>query len=91
MQAQISDTKNPTNKVELKYILEWMRKANMAVVINVEAGEDEKFVKQCLDIKTHRKRLLTADDNGQELEDKFKDKNDPLQLVFMCSMWLTGF
>lgn len=25
------------------------------------------------------------------LEDRFKDPNDPLQLVFVCAMWLTGF
>jgi type I restriction enzyme R subunit len=35
--------------------------------------------------------MQTPDENGQELEDKFKDAKDPLQLVFVCSMWLTGF
>ena len=29
--------------------------------------------------------------DGVDIEDRFKDKNDPLQLVFVCAMWLTGF
>ena len=63
----------------------------MAVIVSEEAGEEEKFEKNNLDIKPHRKRMKTADENGFEMEDKFKDPKDPLQLVFVCSMWLTGF
>lgn len=29
--------------------------------------------------------------DGVDIEDRFKNKNDPLQLVFVCAMWLTGF
>ncbi len=25
------------------------------------------------------------------LDEKFKDPTDPLRLVFVCAMWLTGF
>ena len=28
---------------------------------------------------------------GLDIEDRFKDPHDPLQLVFVCAMWLTGF
>ena len=31
------------------------------------------------------------DKNGFDIEDNFKDPNHPLQLVFVCAMWLTGF
>ena len=31
------------------------------------------------------------DENGFDIEDNFKDPNNPLQLVFVCAMWLTGF
>ena len=34
----------------------------------------------------HRQRLLKED-----LGEKFKDANDPLRLVFVCAMWITGF
>jgi type I restriction enzyme, R subunit len=91
IQKQISESNIETEKTDLKRILEWMRKADMAVIVSEEAGEEQKFEKNNLDIKLHRKRMKTADENGQELEDKFKDKKDPLQLVFVCSMWLTGF
>src|SRR5450759_4930259 len=39
-----------------------------------------------LDIVPHRKRM-----NEQELDEKFKNPDDPLRLVFLCAMWLTGF
>ena len=32
-----------------------------------------------------------VDENGHDLEYNFKDPDDPLQLVFVCAMWLTGF
>ena len=36
-------------------------------------------------------RTVTVDENGFDIEDNFKDPNHPLQLVFVCAMWLTGF
>ena len=91
IQRQINEATDKKDKVDLKQILEWMRKTEMAVIISEEAGEDEKFERQGLDIKTHRKRILTPDENGHDVEYKFKNPKDPLQLVFVCSMWLTGF
>ena len=91
LQKQINAASDDNEKREWKQRLEWMRKADMAVIVSEEAGEDEKFEKEHLDISWHRKRMATPDDNGQEIEDKFKNPEDPLQLVFVCSMWLTGF
>ncbi|BAU56098.1 type I restriction endonuclease subunit R [Mucilaginibacter gotjawali] len=91
IQSQINSSITQKEKEALRKTLEWMRKADMAVIISEEAGEEEKFEKNGLDIRIHRKRMLTADDNGKDLEDKFKEPTDPLQLVFVCSMWLTGF
>jgi len=39
-----------------------------------------------LDIVPHRRRM-----NGEDMEAKFKDPDDPFRLVFLCAMWLTGF
>ncbi len=91
VQKQINETQDLNEKTDLKRILDWMRRADMAVIVSEEAGEEEKFEKNGLDIKLHRKRIKTVDENGHELEDKFKEPTDPLQLVFVCSMWLTGF
>lgn len=41
-----------------------------------------------LDIVPHRKRM---NDSQPPLDEKFKDPEDPLRLVFLCAMWLTGF
>ena len=91
VQREINETKGYMEREELKVMLERMRKMDMAVVVSEEAGEEEKFEKQGLDIKPHRKRMQSVDDNGLDLEEKFKDPKDPFQLVFLCSMWLTGF
>ncbi len=42
-------------------------------------------------IKPHRTRLQQADKQGHDVEYNFKDPEQPLQLVFVCAMWLTGF
>lgn len=91
VRRQISDTKDEAEKEELRTRLDWMRDTDMAVIISEEAGEDEKFEKKGLAIEAHRKRMMKADENGKDLETNFKDPAHPLRLVFVCSMWLTGF
>src|SRR5262249_9188192 len=49
-------------------------------------NEVKKFDKLKLDIKTHRARM-----NKEDLDVKFKDSRDPLRIVFVCAMWMTGF
>ena len=49
-------------------------------------NEIEEFKKKGLDIATHRKRMVKED-----LETKFKNPDDPLRIVFVCAMWITGF
>ena len=38
------------------------------------------------DIEPHRRRMVNED-----MDEKFKAPNDPLRLVFVCAMWITGF
>lgn len=75
---------------ELTRMLEYMNTTEMAVVISEEADEVEKFKKQGLDITKHRNKMNELVD-GMDLEDRFKDVNSNLRLVFVCAMWLTGF
>src|SRR5437899_12377636 len=58
----------------------------MAVVVSQSKNEAEDLKKKGADIRPHRKRLVTED-----LETKFKDADDPLRIVFVCAMWMTGF
>jgi type I restriction enzyme, R subunit len=89
--GRISATPNEIERVRLKRILDWMRGVEMAVVVSAENGEEEKFAARDLDIKPHRKRLEALDKNGHDIEHNFKDPDHPLQVVFVCAMWLTGF
>ena len=87
----ISKSTNDIEKVRLKRLVERMRSVEMAVVISEEAGEEEKFAARKLAIKPHRDRLNKLDEHGHDVEYNFKDPAHPLQLVFVCAMWLTGF
>lgn len=84
-----ADTKEQRD--ELTKILNYMNTVEMAVVISEDADEVEKFRKQGLDITIHRQKMNAITPEGLDIEDRFKDPNDPLQLVFVCAMWLTGF
>ncbi|NCB39668.1 MAG: type I restriction endonuclease subunit R [Erysipelotrichia bacterium] len=87
----INKTPDGHKKEVLKKKLEYMRSVEMAVVISEEAGEEAKFTKQGLNIKIHRDKLNEIDANGHDIEYRFKDPDDKLQLAFVCAMWLTGF
>ena len=91
LRGRIRETADELEKVRLKRLVEYMRKVDMAVVISAENGEEEKFDARGLDIRIHRKRIESLDKHGHDLEHQFKDPEHPLQLVFVCSMWLTGF
>lgn len=78
-------------KKKIQETLDYMKTVEMAVVISEEADEVEKFQAKGLDITTHRKKMNEITPEGLDIEDRFKDPNDPLQLVFVCAMWLTGF
>jgi type I restriction enzyme R subunit len=91
LRGEIKKTLDEVHKARLQKRLEWMRKVKMAVVVSAENGEEEKFDAQALDIRPHRKRMEQLDAHGHDLEYNFKDPEHPLQLVFVCAMWLTGF
>lgn len=59
---------------------------DMAVVVSPSQNEIEELKAKGVDIVPHRKRM-----NEEDLDVKFKDPEDPLRIVFVCAMWLTGF
>lgn len=71
---------------ELERKLKWMQECEMAVVISQEQNEIQTFKKWGLDIKYHREKM-----EKRELDKEFKDSKNPLRVVFVCAMWLTGF
>lgn len=56
------------------------------MVISQEQNEIQTFQKWGLDIKYHREKM-----EKRELDKEFKDPANPLRVVFVCAMWLTGF
>lgn len=74
------------DKEELDKRVRFLRETDMAVVVSSSQNEIEEFKRKGLDIATHRKRMVKED-----LETKFKKPDDPLRIVFVCAMWITGF
>lgn len=77
-------TQQETQELERK--LKWMEETDMAVVISQEQNEIQTFKAWGLDIETHRRKMVKRD-----LDKEFKDSENPLRIVFVCAMWLTGF
>lgn len=70
----------------IKEKLAFMDSTDMAVIVSQSQNEIEDLKKKGLDIAPHRKRMIQED-----LEEAFKDEHNPLRLVFVCAMWITGF
>ena len=77
---------DPERVQELHARLDTLKTADMAVVVSPGQNEIESMKVLGLDIEPHRRRM-----NSESLDEKFKDAKDPLRLVFLCAMWLTGF
>ena len=71
---------------ELERRLHTLATIDMAVVVSPGQNEVEQMKSFGIDIVPHRQRM-----NSEPLDEKFKDPDDPLRLVFLCAMWLTGF
>lgn len=59
---------------------------DMAVVVSQQQNERADLAERGADITPHRERM-----NREDLETKFKDPGDPLRIVFITAMWMTGF
>ncbi|MCT7864263.1 MAG: type I restriction endonuclease subunit R [Lactobacillus iners] len=85
LKASLKDI-SQQESLELERKIKWMEETEMAVVISQEQNEIQTFKKWGLDIKTHRTKM-----EKRELDKEFKDSKNPLRVVFVCAMWLTGF
>ncbi|GEA51158.1 DEAD/DEAH box helicase [Vibrio inusitatus NBRC 102082] len=71
---------------KLQFQIDHMETTDMAVVVSGGQNDDERLAKKGLDYKPHRERFLK-----EKIDEKFKDPEDDLRIVFVCAMWLTGF
>ncbi len=79
-------TADPGERDGIESELAFLRSTDMAVVVSQAQNEIADMADAGLDITPHRMRM-----NTEKLDEKFKDPDDPLRLVFVCAMWLTGF
>jgi type I restriction enzyme R subunit len=73
-------------KEDISNKITYMKQTDMAVVVSQAQNEVEDLKAKGVDITPHRKRM-----NDESLDEKFKDADDPLRIVFVCAMWMTGF
>jgi type I restriction enzyme R subunit len=86
---QIPSEEGPSEEaVELRQRLHILTSTDMAVIVSAAQNEIADMAALGLDIEPHRRRLTSSD---PPLDQRFKDPGDPLRLVFVCAMWLTGF
>jgi type I restriction enzyme R subunit len=89
LRAQAAAPRRPLSAEEwaaLNQTIQYMETTDMAVVASQEQNEIRKFREHGLDILPHRRRMVTED-----LDEKFKDADDPFRIAFVCAMWRTGF
>lgn len=77
---------NDEQRDELEHKVRLLTETDMAVVVSQGQNEVKELADKGLDILPHRRRMVE-----EELDEKFKDAADPLRLVFVCAMWITGF
>lgn len=87
----VNSTDNDIERERFKKMIAYMKSVDMAVVISDSKADEKKFELAKLNIKPHAERFEQIDEHGQGIEENFKDPENPLQLVFVCAMWLTGF
>ena len=86
LEARLNAASSERQKADLAEQIEYMRSTDMAVVVSSAQNEIDDFRQRGLDILPHRERMLK-----EGLEEKFKSPDDPLRIVFVCAMWITGF
>nr|MCU0974459.1 type I restriction endonuclease subunit R [Burkholderiales bacterium] len=84
----IEQARRDLRMTELKQRLDVLTSTDMAVIVSPGQNEIQQMQKRGLDIEPHRKRM---NESQPGLDERFKDTDDPLRLVFVCAMWLTGF
>lgn len=77
-----------SDRKQLTATIQYLEETDMAVVISSSQNEEDAFNKKGLTIKPHRQRLVKEKPG---LDVKFKDASNPLRIVFVCAMWMTGF
>ena len=87
LQRQVAAAPNAEERAVLQDQFTYLSETDMAVVVSPSQNEIADLrEKHGVDILPHRQRM-----NKEDLETAFKDSKNPLRIVFVCAMWMTGF
>lgn len=105
LEAELHGNRDDEDEIIQRLQIAWMKETQIGVVVSEEQGEVDKFRKQGLDIKTHRKLLKDGFVIPEHLrrrpefsskqrldpDSAFKEEDHPFRIAIVCAMWLTGF
>ena len=86
LRAELDNAVSPNLRDPLAAKIQYMDETDMGVVVSQSQNEIDDLRQKGVDIVPHRRRMVNED-----LDTKFKDPDDPFRIVFVCSMWSTGF
>ena len=86
VRGELDNEASPDLRDPLAAKIQYMEETDMGVVVSQSQNEIDDLRQKGADIVPHRRRMVTED-----LDTKFKDPDDPFRIVFVCSMWSTGF
>ncbi len=86
LKHELVDCRSVTERDRLSELIRYLEWVDMALVVSQSQNEIDDMRQRGLDIRPHRLRMVNED-----LDTKFKDKDDPFRIVFVCAMWMTGF
>lgn len=84
---------NHVQRIDLDRQLKIIDELDMWVMMSLwdKQADEIKFGNAGWDFSVLRKRIEQMDGEMPALEKQFKDNKSKLKLMFVCSMWLTGF
>lgn len=94
LRLEQSKEPNVKKKQKIQEEIAFLQSTKMSVVISQEGSlkeECEKFDAKGLNLRPYRKLMDHPDEDGRDIEDYFKDPNNPYRIVFVTAMWMTGF
>ena len=83
---RIAATTDPIERAALREQIDWLSGDGHGGRRQPLAERNRADGQAGLDIEPHRRRMVK-----ENLDEKFKAPEDPLRLVFVCAMWITGF
>jgi type I restriction enzyme, R subunit len=84
IEERLKGEKDAKERKKLESTLEYMQQTEMTIIISTTQGDVQRFSEIGVDIQAHQRRMHKA-------AEEFKDVDNPLRIVFVCAMWMTGF